>query len=101
MKIFEVIDLGIHRMLKIFLKKDITILSNNCAAGFIYHRYGLRFNSPTVNLQMSPKDFLKYVQNIEHYSECEIAEISNPDEEMFKALGGGGGKNRVPSWQDR
>lgn len=29
---------------------DITILSNNCIGGIIYHKLGLRFKSPTINL---------------------------------------------------
>lgn len=38
------------KMRKKLLKKNITIISNNCTGGFVYHDLGLRFNSPTINL---------------------------------------------------
>lgn len=47
--------------------KDFTILSCNCAAGIIYHRYNLPFLSPTINLWIEQNDFLKFVSDLDHY----------------------------------
>lgn len=42
---------------------DFTILCSNCAGGVIYHRCGLQFRSPTVNLWLHQRDFLKLAAN--------------------------------------
>lgn len=46
---------------------DITLLSQNCIGGVMYHDCEAKFLSPTVNLYMMPSDFLKFVNNYEHY----------------------------------
>lgn len=42
---------------------DFSILCSNCIGGTIYHRLGLQFRSPTVNLWMRQRDFLKLAAN--------------------------------------
>ena len=37
----------------------------------------MKFLSPTVNLWMNPKDFIKYCSNLRHYSQCKL-EFLNP-----------------------
>lgn len=59
--------------------KDFSILCNNCVGGFISHDLGLKFNSPFVNLWIYPKDFIKFVNNIEFYQKCELKFISEKD----------------------
>lgn len=44
-----------------------TLLASNCTGGFILHDLGLPFHSPFVNLYLTPKDFIRYLQRIEHY----------------------------------
>ncbi len=80
----------IRRMLWNHKIKDqkISILSNNCIAGFLYNDYNLKFNSPTINLQMSPKDFIKFCNNIEHYLIYEPKEVKQPIVSEFVKLGG-------------
>ena len=34
---------------------NITILSNNCLAGILYHDFQMKFNSPTINLFLKRK----------------------------------------------
>lgn len=74
---------------RLFLR-DISILSNNCISGFLYHKYNLEFKSPTVNLQMKPSDFIKYIKNIDYYNGIELKEVHNPDPAPFIELGGVG-----------
>jgi uncharacterized protein (DUF1919 family) len=52
--------------------KDFSLVSSNCNGAILLHDLKLRFNSPTVNLFMYPRDFIKYVSDIRHYSNCEI-----------------------------
>lgn len=54
---------------------DFTILSNTCIGGVISHDLGLQFKSPTVNLYMTPTDFVKFLENLEHYLAQEIVPV--------------------------
>lgn len=51
---------------------NVTLLCNNCIGGVIFHELGLKFMSPTVNLWIKPKDFIKYCSNLKHYSQCKL-----------------------------
>jgi len=44
-----------------------TIFSINCWAGISYHRLGLPFLSPTINLFQSGTDFNKFILNLDKY----------------------------------
>lgn len=53
-------ELHMRKRLK---NQDFTILCSNCIGGTIYHRLGLQFRSPTVNLWMHQRDFLQLAAN--------------------------------------
>lgn len=59
--------------------KNITILSNNCTAGIIYHELKLKFLSPTINLLMEKFDFLNFVEHIEDYKKSKLVEVKEPE----------------------
>lgn len=41
--------------------------------GVVSHELGLRFNSPTINLWFKPEEFIKFLNQLEHYLyDCEI-----------------------------
>ena len=42
-----------------------SIFSNNCLAGLIYHDFGLRFDSPTINLWMSLPEFVAFMEHLD------------------------------------
>lgn len=54
----------VRRRLK---NRNFSIICSNCIGGIIYHRLGLRFLSPTINLWMYQYDFLKFASNIKEY----------------------------------
>lgn len=60
---------------------DITIISSNCIGGLIYHDLGMKFMSPTINLYILQKDFLKFVSNINYYIEKKL-EFSDENKEF-------------------
>lgn len=63
------------------LKADnFTILCPNCIGGIIYHRLGKQFLSPTVNLFLSQRDFIKFAVGLEHYlgQELQFIETEQP-----------------------
>lgn len=51
---------------------DVTIISQNCIGGVIYHDLGMQFLSPTINLFFKEPDFVRFVLNLEHYMACEL-----------------------------
>lgn len=57
---------------------DFTIFSNTCIGGIISHDMGLEFKSPTINLYIRPKDFVKLLYNLEYYLSLELVEIDHP-----------------------
>ena len=47
------------------------------------HELGLRFNSPTVNLWFTPKEFIKFLSQLEHYLyDCKI-EMDEKNSEKY------------------
>lgn len=63
------------------VNREVTIISNNCIAGVIYHDCGLRFLSPTVNLWFPTEDFFTYAANLLEYSPQQGAELREIFEE--------------------
>ena len=51
---------------------DVSILCNNCVGAVIAHDLGLQFRSPFVNLWLSPKDYIKFCENIQYYLKCKL-----------------------------
>jgi len=63
-----------------YSNKNITIISSNCIGGLIYHDLGIKFMSPTINLYILQKDFLKFVSNIDYYIEKDLEFINENKE---------------------
>lgn len=53
--------------IKDLANSEITIFSNNCLAGILYHDYRLRFLSPTINLWFA--DLTSFLLYADHFSE--------------------------------
>ena len=50
----------------------VTIITNHCMGGFIYHDLGLQFNSPTINLKIVPDEFIELVEHLDYYLKQDI-----------------------------
>ena len=59
-------------MRKRLKNKDFTILCSNCIGGIIYHRLGLPFRSPTINLWMHQRDYMIFAENIHEYQHLQL-----------------------------
>lgn len=59
--------------------KDVTILSNFCAAGAIYNDLGLKFLSPTINLFFGHHSFIDFVNHLEEYKTAELIDTNEFD----------------------
>src|SRR5574344_976068 len=74
-----------HKIHSFFLRKrlknsDFTILAPTCIAGVMYHELGRQFLSPTINLWMYDKDFLKFVHDIRGYLSHDLRFVHGIDE---------------------
>ena len=68
----------INRQLKSRLQNHgMTVISANCVGAFILHDLNEPFNSPFVNLYLSPSDFVRYLQNIEFYQRQSLTFIQS------------------------
>lgn len=59
---------------------NFTILAPTCIAGVIYHELGQQFLSPTINLWMYDKDFLKFVHNLKEYLSYKLRFVQGIDD---------------------
>lgn len=65
-KIFSIPNLNLDLYINI-LKSDLTIFSNNCWGGYTYHRLGMKFQSPLINMYFPDCDYLNFLGNPKKY----------------------------------
>ena len=53
-------------------RSKLSILSQNCWGGLIYHSFGLQFLSPTINLYAGDRDFLKFLSDPKLHLDAEL-----------------------------
>lgn len=66
---------------------NFSILCPNCIGGLIYHRLGKPFLSPTINLWMNQRDFLKFILNLKSYLKLELYFINSKFDYPVATLG--------------
>lgn len=60
--------------------KDFTIITNTCIGGVMYHKLGKQFLSPTINLWMHDKDFLRFIGNLKEYISKDLIFVDGIDD---------------------
>lgn len=53
-------------------ESNITIISNNCWGGVVYHTLGLECRSSFKNLFLEDADYLKMLRNLRYYMDCDM-----------------------------
>ena len=76
-KLFVSLPLKIHRLLN--RNRDFTIISRDCIGGMLYHQYGLRFLSPTINLFLEVEDFNIFCLYLKDYLEADLVRVENAE----------------------
>lgn len=61
----------VHHLRKWIMVKDVSILSQNCIGGVLYHDMGLQFQSPTIDMYFSGEDFIRFAEEPEKYLAAE------------------------------
>lgn len=72
-------QLIIKKNKKLLFNQTPCIISSNCNGGIIYHDLELKFLSPTINLFFYPKDYLKFVMNLEYYLSQKLCPFTKPE----------------------
>lgn len=83
------------------IENPVTILSDDCWGGMVYHRLNLEFSSPLINIRWDAKEFVKFVQKPLFYlgteltmeresdftkCECPIGRLGNDGDYVFLKL---------------
>ena len=71
---------------KMINKSNFTIISNNCWGGMIYESYGLIKQTPTVGLYFLPKDYIKFIGNLEYYLSQKLKFIDPYSSKNLRAI---------------
>lgn len=66
--------------------KDFTLISDNCWGGLWYGRFGMQYTSPTVGMWIPPKDYIKFLKNMNYYLGCDMERISYKDSHVRDIL---------------
>jgi uncharacterized protein (DUF1919 family) len=75
--------IGIYKRKKMrdrLINRDITLLTSNCMGGLILHDLNLPFLSPTIDLMIDSKEFIRLCLNLEYYLQKKLLflEIDQP-----------------------
>ncbi len=62
--------------------KPPSIITSSCIGGLISHNLGLPFCSPTVNLWMDNRDFVKFACDLKHYLSLELSFLPPEEKEQ-------------------
>lgn len=68
-----------NHMRKNIKNSKFSIISSDCTGGLLYHDLHEKFNSPTINMYMDAKDFLKFCSDLERYLKGNLEEKKNTD----------------------
>jgi uncharacterized protein (DUF1919 family) len=58
--------LAYHERRKL-VDKEFSLICNNCVAGLIYQKFGLKYTSPTVGLYFFSEDYITFLENFKYY----------------------------------
>lgn len=68
----------LRKMRRQIRNTSVSLLCPNCMGGLLFHDLGMQFRSPTVNLMMDQRDFVKFVLHMDYYLEQEFAFFKHP-----------------------
>lgn len=64
--------------------KQFTIIGNNCFVGGMYHKYGLKYSSPTIWTYIFPDEYLRFLSKLDWYLAQPLEFTANSKHEMCK-----------------
>ncbi len=73
-------------------RTDFCIISNNCWGGFIYQKFGIKYNTPTIGLFIYEKDYVKFCANLKHYLSLPLKFIKVEQSKYYQKVTANGTK---------
>ena len=65
-------------------RTDFCIISNNCWGGFIYQKFGIKYNTPTIGLFIYEKDYVKFCADLKYYLSLPLEFIKTEDSKYYE-----------------
>jgi uncharacterized protein (DUF1919 family) len=90
MHILEDIQHNIRYLLRKKAKPghSVSLICNNCTAGFVLHELKLRFDKPTINLAIQPDDYLYLLEHFDEITDKEFTDITGESKYPIGLLDG-------------
>lgn len=67
-------------------KSNISIVSDFCLGGFLYHKFGLKFLSPTINMFTDNENYYRFISNIRENMYKPLVKVENCVEDEYAGL---------------
>ena len=64
----------------------MTIISNNCSGARLQQDLKMRYESPTIILQILPEEYSKFCRNLKHYMSLDVTEYKELSEKHHKQI---------------
>lgn len=79
------------------IENPLTIFSDDCWGGYIYHELCMKFYSPLINMYMEYESYIKFLENPAYYFEQQLVMLrdGNIRENIFPIGSLGGGKRNI------
>ena len=76
LRIFSIPFFNFEDYIKI-KNSNISILSDYCDAGFLYHKFGMKFLSPTINMFADNENFYSFLLNLRENMKKKLKKVEN------------------------
>lgn len=57
-------------------RPNISIICNNCLGGMLYHDFGIRFNSPFINLMIPTPQYIELLNELDSIKKFDVVDIT-------------------------
>lgn len=61
------------------INREVSFLVPNCIGGLLFHDLGLQFQSPTVNLMLDQRDFVRFILHLDEYLAMKLDFFKHPE----------------------
>ncbi len=82
LRIFQIPFFNFEDYIKI-KESNISILSDYCFAGFLYHKFGMKFTSPTINMYANNENFYRFISDLDKYMNTPMVEVENAIDQPY------------------
>lgn len=76
LRIFQIPFFNFDDYIKI-KESNLSIVSDYCFAGFLYHKFGLRFTSPTINMFADNENYFRFISDMDTYMSMPMTEVED------------------------